>query len=151
MILPKFGDNEQWIDDQVNPRSVLPNCADRDSARRIWRHFRISQPTFSGARSVLSDCRAIDAPAFILLPAKPASPLAFDNSLIFLIYFFILVTHILLAAAIVPLVIVTLVRAIKGKKSDDYSRHKKIAKWTWPIWMYVSVTGIMVYLMLYRL
>ena len=66
-------------------------------------------------------------------------------------YFFILVTHVLLAAAIVPLVIVTLVRAIKGSKSDDFSRHKKIAKWTWPIWMYVSVTGIMVYIMLYRL
>lgn len=60
------------------------------------------------------------------------------------IYFFILISHILLATAIVPLVLITLTRAVKGK----YARHRKIARWTWPIWFYVTITGVIVYLML---
>jgi hypothetical protein len=52
-----------------------------------------------------------------------------------------------LAAAIVPLVLVTLWRALSG----NFSRHRRIARWTWPIWMYVSVTGVIVYLMCYRM
>lgn len=63
------------------------------------------------------------------------------------VYFFILVTHIVLAAGIVPLALVTLVR---GLKRDD-ERHRRIAKITWPIWMYVSATGVLIYLMLYQL
>ncbi len=64
-----------------------------------------------------------------------------------IVYFVILVTHIILAAGIVPLALVTLVR---GLKRDD-ARHRRIAKITWPIWMYVSATGVIIYLMLYRL
>lgn len=63
------------------------------------------------------------------------------------VYFTILVTHIILAAAIVPMAIVTLRR---GLKRDD-ARHRRIARITWPVWMYVSVTGVVIYLMLYRL
>ncbi len=63
------------------------------------------------------------------------------------VYFFILVTHIILAAAIVPLVVVTAVRALRG----DFARHRRIARWTYPLWLYVSVTGVVVYWMLYRL
>ncbi len=63
------------------------------------------------------------------------------------VYFFILITHIILAAAIVPLVIVTVVRALRG----DFARHRRIARWTYPLWLYVSVTGVVVYLMLYHL
>ena len=62
-----------------------------------------------------------------------------------LVYFTILVTHIILAAAIVPLALLTLAR---GLRRDD-ARHRRIAKITWPIWMYVSVTGVVIYLMLY--
>ena len=62
-----------------------------------------------------------------------------------LVYFTVLVTHIILAAAIVPLALMTLVR---GLKRDDV-RHRRIARITWPIWMYVSVTGVVIYLMLY--
>jgi uncharacterized membrane protein YozB (DUF420 family) len=51
------------------------------------------------------------------------------------------------AVVILPLVVVTLARALKG----NFERHKKIARWTWPIWMYVSVTGVMIYLLLYRI
>ncbi len=60
------------------------------------------------------------------------------------IYFTILISHIILAAVIVPLVFITLYRATRG----NYTKHKKIARWTWPIWFYVSITGVIVYLML---
>lgn len=60
------------------------------------------------------------------------------------VYFTILITHIILAAVIAPLVLVTLARAIKG----DFEKHKKIARWTYPIWLYVSLTGLMVYLLI---
>jgi putative membrane protein len=63
------------------------------------------------------------------------------------IYFVILVTHVILAAAIVPLVIITLRRALAG----DFARHRRIARWTYPLWLYVSITGVVVYLMLYHL
>jgi putative membrane protein len=63
------------------------------------------------------------------------------------IYFIILVTHVILAAAIVPLVIITLRRALRG----DFTLHRRIARWTYPLWVYVSVTGVVVYLMLYHL
>lgn len=62
------------------------------------------------------------------------------------LYFAILISHIILAAAVPPLALVTLFR---GLRRDD-ARHRRIAKITWPIWMYVSVTGVMVYLMLYH-
>ena len=62
-------------------------------------------------------------------------------------YFTILISHTILAASIVPLVIVTVYRALK----QNFARHRRIARWTWPIWMYVSVTGVVVYLMLYQL
>jgi uncharacterized membrane protein YozB (DUF420 family) len=63
------------------------------------------------------------------------------------IYFAILISHVLLAALIVPLALVTLGRALRG----DFARHRRIARWTFPAWMYVSVTGVVIYLMLYRL
>jgi putative membrane protein len=63
------------------------------------------------------------------------------------IYLFILLTHTVLAAAIVPLVIFTVVPALRFR----WDRHKRIARWTWPIWMYVSITGVVIYLLLYQL
>ncbi len=64
-----------------------------------------------------------------------------------IIYFSILVSHVILAALILPLVIVTLIRAFRGQ----FERHKKLARWTLPLWLYVSVTGVIVYVMLYQL
>lgn len=61
------------------------------------------------------------------------------------IYFCVLISHLILAIVIVPLVIITLSRAL----SEKFDKHKKIARWTWPIWLYVSFTGVIVYLMLY--
>ena len=63
------------------------------------------------------------------------------------IYFTILYSHTILAVVIVPLVIVTVRRA----KRADFLRHKAIARWTLPLWLYVSITGVIVYLMLYHL
>lgn len=60
------------------------------------------------------------------------------------IYYFILLSHILLSAIIVPLVLYTLSRALKG----EYETHRKWAKWTWPIWMYVALSGVAVYLLI---
>ena len=63
------------------------------------------------------------------------------------VYFTILISHTILAAVVVPLVIVTLSRALRSR----FDRHRAIARWTYPIWLYVSVTGVVVYLMLYHL
>ena len=63
------------------------------------------------------------------------------------VYFAILISHVLLAAAILPMAISTLSRGLRGR----YAEHKRIARWTFPTWMYVSVTGVVVYLMLYRM
>ena len=63
------------------------------------------------------------------------------------VYFTILLTHVVLAAAVPPLAIITLSRGLRAR----FDRHVAIARWTFPIWMYVSVTGVIVYLMLYRM
>ncbi len=62
------------------------------------------------------------------------------------IYFTMLISHIILAAVTLPLVIVTLVPVFRKR----WDRHRRIARWTMPIWLYVSVTGVLVYLMLYK-
>lgn len=62
------------------------------------------------------------------------------------VYLAILFSHIVLAATILPMALLTLAR---GLRRDD-ERHRRIARWTWPLWMYVSVTGVVIYLMLYQ-
>lgn len=63
------------------------------------------------------------------------------------VYLFILLTHIVLAIAIVPMVLRTVWLAARGR----FEKHRAIARWTWPIWMYVSVTGVLIYLLLYQI
>lgn len=67
--------------------------------------------------------------------------------LIRVVYFAVLIPHVILAATILPLALLTTSRGLRG----DFSRHVRIARWTLPLWLYVSVTGVIVYLMLYRL
>jgi len=62
------------------------------------------------------------------------------------VYFSILTTHTILAAVIVPMVIITLSRALR----ERFDRHRAIARWTFPLWLYVSVTGVVIYFMLYH-
>ena len=63
------------------------------------------------------------------------------------VYFTILISHTFLAVVVVPLVLITLSRALKG----NFARHKAIARYTFPIWMYVSVTGVVIFVMLYKI
>lgn len=63
------------------------------------------------------------------------------------LYFAILISHTILAIIIVPMVIIALTRALKGQ----FERHRQIARWTFPIWLYVSVTGVIVYFMLFQM
>ncbi len=63
------------------------------------------------------------------------------------IYLAILGTHTILAVVIVPLIFITLGHALR----ERFDRHKRIARWTWPLWMYVSVTGVVVYVILYQI
>jgi len=63
------------------------------------------------------------------------------------LYFSILISHTVLAAVVVPMILTTLTLAL----TDKFDRHRRLARWTYPIWMYVSVTGVIVYLMLYKL
>lgn len=62
------------------------------------------------------------------------------------IYFTILITHVMLAAAVLPLALITLTHGLKGR----FPRHRAIARWTFPVWLYVSVTGVLVYVLLYQ-
>ena len=63
------------------------------------------------------------------------------------LYFSVLIPHVILAAAVVPPILITVSRGLSAK----YDKHRRIARWTLPIWLYVSVTGVIVYLMLYQM
>jgi uncharacterized membrane protein YozB (DUF420 family) len=63
------------------------------------------------------------------------------------VYFAVLIPHVILAAAIVPLILITVSRAL----SRRFDKHRRIARWTLPLWLYVSITGVIVYLMLYQM
>lgn len=63
------------------------------------------------------------------------------------VYFTILISHTILAATVVPLVVLTLTRALRGR----FQTHRASARWTYPVWLYVSVSGVIIYLMLYHL
>ena len=63
------------------------------------------------------------------------------------VYFAVLLTHTVLAAVIVPMVLVTLARDLR----EDFDRHRRVARWTLPLWLYVSVTGVLIYWLLYHL
>ncbi|HEY1662656.1 MAG TPA: DUF420 domain-containing protein [Verrucomicrobiae bacterium] len=62
-------------------------------------------------------------------------------------YLAILISHTILAIVIVPMILITITRALREK----FDKHKQIARWTWPLWMYVSITGVVVYLLLYQI
>ena len=64
-----------------------------------------------------------------------------------MVYFAILITHVVLAAIILPMALITVSRALASR----FDRHRRIARVTWPLWMYVSVTGVVIYLMVYRM
>ncbi|MEI6669712.1 MAG: DUF420 domain-containing protein [Acidobacteriota bacterium] len=83
--------------------------------------------------------------SYLVYHANAGAKLYPGTGLLMVVYFVILGTHVVLAAVIVPMAITTLVRALRGA----FDRHKRIARWTLPLWIYVSVTGVVIYLMLY--
>ena len=85
--------------------------------------------------------------SYLIYHANVGSIAFTGRGVIRVVYFTILISHIVLAALILPLALVTLVQALR----ERFDRHARIARWTLPIWLYVSVTGVVVYLMLYRL
>ena len=85
---------------------------------------------------------------FYLAYALHRGPTKFVNPAWFRpIYLTILFTHLVLAITIVPMVFITMSRALRQR----FDAHRKIARWTWPLWMYVSVTGVLIYFLLYQI
>jgi uncharacterized membrane protein YozB (DUF420 family) len=84
--------------------------------------------------------------SYIVYHAQVGSVRFTRQGLVRPIYFTILITHVTLAAVVLPLAILTLSRGLRAR----YSAHRRIARWTLPIWLYVSVTGVLVYVLLYQ-
>lgn len=83
--------------------------------------------------------------SYLVYHAKVGSVPFTGQGAIRVMYFAILISHIVLAAVVLPLALVTLSRGLKGR----FESHRRIARWTLPVWLYVSITGVIVYLMLY--
>jgi putative membrane protein len=107
-------------------------------ARRIGQHRAVMIAAFATS-SLFLVC-------YILYHAQVGSVPFRRQGFVRPLYFTILITHVTLAAAVPPMAIVTLSRGLKAR----YSQHRRIARWTLPIWLYVSVTGVLVYVLLYQ-
>ena len=107
-------------------------------ARRIQQHRRFMIAAFATS-SLFLVC-------YLVYHSQVGSVPFTRQGLVRPLYFTILITHITLAATVVPLALVTLSRGLKAR----YPQHRRIARWTFPVWMYVSVTGVLVYVLLYQ-
>ena len=107
-------------------------------ARRIEMHRRVMLAAFATS--------ALFLVCYVVYHLEAGSVRFTRQGLVRPLYFTILVTHVILAAAVLPLALVTLSRALQAR----YPRHRAIARWTLPIWLYVSVTGVLVYVLLYQ-
>ena len=107
-------------------------------ARRIQQHRRFMLAAFATS-SLFLVC-------YLVYHAQVGSVPFTRQGFVRPLYFTILITHVTLAATVVPLALVTLSRGLKAR----YPQHRRIARWTLPVWMYVSVTGVLVYVLLYQ-
>ncbi len=107
-------------------------------ARRIDQHRRVMIAAFVTSSLFLV--------SYLVYHAQVGSVRFTRHGIVRPIYFTILITHVTLAAVVLPLALVTLSRALAAR----YDRHRRIARWTLPIWLYVSVTGVLVYVLLYK-
>jgi uncharacterized membrane protein YozB (DUF420 family) len=107
-------------------------------ARRIEQHRKVMLAAFTTS-SLFLVC-------YIIYHAQVGSVRFTRQGFVRPLYFTILITHVTLAATVLPLAIVTLSRGLKAR----YPQHRRIARWTFPIWLYVSVTGVLVYVLLYQ-
>jgi uncharacterized membrane protein YozB (DUF420 family) len=106
--------------------------------RRIEQHRRVMIAAFATS--------ALFLVFYVLYHAQVGSVRFTRQGFVRPLYFSILITHVALAAAVLPLALVTLSRGLQAK----YPKHRAIARWTLPIWLYVSVTGVLVYVLLYQ-
>ena len=106
--------------------------------RRIDQHRRVMVAAFIASSLFLV--------SYIVYHAQVGSVRFTRQGFVRPLYFSILITHVTLAAVVLPLAIVTLTRGLGAR----YLQHRSIARWTLPIWLYVSVTGVLVYVLLYR-
>ena len=106
---------------------------------RIRQHRRVMLAAFSTS--------ALFLVSYVIYHANTGSRPFAGQGAIRIVYFAILISHVILAAAILPMALITLTQALR----ERFDRHMRIARWTLPIWLYVSVTGVLVYLMLYRM
>jgi uncharacterized membrane protein YozB (DUF420 family) len=106
--------------------------------RRIEAHRRVMLAAFTTS-SLFLIC-------YVIYHAQVGSVRFTRQGFVRPLYFTILITHVTLAAVVLPLAIITLSRALK----ERFDRHRAIARWTLPIWLYVSVTGVLVYVLLYQ-
>jgi uncharacterized membrane protein YozB (DUF420 family) len=107
-------------------------------ARRIEQHRKVMLAAFATS-SVFLIC-------YLVYHAQVGSVRFTREGFVRPLYYTILVTHVTLAATVVPLALVTLTRGLRGR----YAQHRRLARWTFPIWLYVSVTGVLVYVLLYQ-
>ena len=107
--------------------------------RRIQQHRRVMLAAFATSTLFLI--------SYLIYHANIGSRPFPGTGTIRTVYLTILFTHIVLAMVIVPMVLITLSRGLRGR----FDRHAAIARWTLPLWLYVSVTGVIVYVMLYRM
>jgi len=113
-----------------------------------WRFIRRGDRTAHRACMLAAlACSALFLASYLVYHANVGSRPYIGTGLLRPVYFLVLITHVVLAAAIVPLVVVTVARAWRGR----FAAHRTVARWTLPLWLYVSVTGVVVYVMLYRL
>jgi uncharacterized membrane protein YozB (DUF420 family) len=106
--------------------------------RRIEQHRKVMLAAFASS-SLFLVC-------YLVYHAQVGSVRFTRQGFVRPLYYTILVTHVTLAASVVPLALITLTRGLKGR----FAQHRRIARWTFPIWMYVSVTGVLVYVLLYQ-
>ncbi len=107
-------------------------------ARRIEQHRRVMIAAFTTSSLFLA--------CYLIYHAQVGSVRFTRQGFVRPLYFTILVTHVTLAVVTLPLALVTLSRGLKAR----YAKHRAIARWTLPIWLYVSVTGVLVYVLLYQ-
>ena len=107
-------------------------------ARRIEQHRKVMLAAFATSSLFLI--------TYLVYHAQVGSVRFTRQGIVRPLYFSVLITHVVLAAAVLPMALITLSRGLKAR----YPQHRRIARWTFPIWLYVSVTGVLVYVLLYQ-
>lgn len=107
-------------------------------ARRIEAHRRCMLAAFAASTLFLI--------CYVTYHAQVGSVRFTRQGVVRPIYFTILITHVILAASVLPLALITLSQGLRGR----FAKHRRVARWTFPIWLYVSLTGVIVYVLLYQ-